>query len=148
MLKKEMKKRIKAGLNKKDLHCFEFTESTYQSITWEKENKEFALRNSFYDVVKLEKLPNGNIKLYCIDDKQESKLFAKLDSEVQKYTDIEKNGTAGAKKILKLIKVQASLLEPNENNVLVGTSIPTKEYQYPTSSLTKIIQTPPPQIVC
>lgn len=147
LLKKEMKKKIKAGLEEAELQCMEFSKEAFKSLNWEKENKEFILNNKFYDIVKSEELSNGNIKLYCIDDNQESKLFESLESEVHKNTDIEKNGNASAKKILKLLKIQALITEPKVENIPIGITIPMKEHQYPTSTLFKLITTPPPQIV-
>lgn len=140
-----MKKKIKAGLDFSELQCIEFTHQEFESIKWEKENKEFIYQNKFYDIVKSEVQLNGNIKLYCIDDKQESKLFAALDYEVKKNTDIEKSGKPGAKKILKLIKINASMLEHEDATPLLGINFPLKEYQYPNYTYFQLIQTPPPQ---
>jgi hypothetical protein len=80
-IRKEMKTRIKQGVPKEDLHDFEFTELEYKNLTWTKHD-EFKLGIEYYDVVWFEKLENGNIHVSCVNDKDETILFASLTQQV------------------------------------------------------------------
>ena len=85
-IRREVKQRIKTGLPAEELHVFDFTGEAYQSLDWEREGREFRQGKELYDVVRSEKHPGG-VRLYCINDRQESVLFATLDRLISKKID-------------------------------------------------------------
>jgi hypothetical protein len=78
----KMRKKIKSGIPHHKLCTINF--SSNETIRWIKKGKEFILRNQLYDVVR--KDPQQPFTFYCLNDTEESKLFAKLQYEVNKET--------------------------------------------------------------
>jgi hypothetical protein len=75
-----IKQRIKAGVPEGDRVVFLFTARELDDLDWEEERREFRRNGRMYDVVESHQLPEGTIKLACIDDEQETRLFVRLDS--------------------------------------------------------------------
>jgi hypothetical protein len=81
-IRKEIKRKIKNGVDEKDMFFFQLSEvENDPSFYWENDH-EFHYNGSMYDVVKR----NGD-ELKCINDDQEAKLFAGLDNLVRKRMD-------------------------------------------------------------
>jgi hypothetical protein len=81
-IRKEIKRKIKNGVDEKDMFFFQLSEvENDPSFYWENDH-EFHYKGSMYDVVKR----NGD-ELKCINDDQEAKLFAGLDNLVRKRMD-------------------------------------------------------------
>lgn len=96
-IQKDIKKKIKKGVDEKDLITFEINPSLLKNITWKKPGKEFEYKWNLYDVVKRE-YHNGKFVFKCINDVQETELFAQLEqqtknrlSENQANSDYYKN---------------------------------------------------------
>ena len=60
-----------------------------------------------YDVVKKFETENDSVKIACINDEQESRLFANLNEHINSFSDIQKDGKPSTKILLKLLKIQA-----------------------------------------
>ena len=76
-IRKEIKKAIKLSVPENQLIKFHFTAKESQKLNWVKPH-EFRLNGRFYDVVHKQKV-NGIWCFQCIDDRQETALFEKLD---------------------------------------------------------------------
>jgi hypothetical protein len=76
-VRKQIKKAIKLSVPENQLIQFHFTTKESQKLNWVKPH-EFRLNGRFYDVVHKHKA-NGVWYFQCIDDRQETVLFEKLD---------------------------------------------------------------------
>ena len=77
-IRKEVKLLFKAGLDKRDLDRFEFSQESYSNLQWEDGRKEFLLSGHKYDVYSIEK-DSASIIVYAWLDEQESELKQKFD---------------------------------------------------------------------
>ena len=76
-VKKEVKWKMIAGIDKKELVYFEFsTQEINTKLRWE-HSKEFEYNNQMYDVVE-KKIINGKTQLWCWLDSEETILNQKL----------------------------------------------------------------------
>ncbi len=143
LLRKEIKQRIKKSFPENELSVFSFNKTEYSKLKWEKENKEFHYENSMYDIVKKLTDENGNIILYCINDKQENQLFAHLEEMVQKNSSNDKTP-------LKIFKLLSNIVVSQKINFAF---VPEKEknsyseFQSFFSSFIGKIPAPPPKLV-
>jgi hypothetical protein len=76
-IRKEIKKAIKLSVPENQLIKFHFTAKESQKLNWVNPH-EFRLNGRFYDVVHKQKV-KGIWYFQCIDDRQETALFEKLD---------------------------------------------------------------------
>ena len=76
-IRKEIKQVIKKSVPEENLVHLDFTFKEYKNIKW-MESNEFNLNGRMYDVVSRKKTKTG-YQLMCINDIQETFLFAKLD---------------------------------------------------------------------
>lgn len=81
-IRKEIKSQIKSGVDENELHIFEITPAFLKKIKWTKAGKEFRINNRLFDVVKREH-QNGKFVLKCINDIQETELFAQLENQIK-----------------------------------------------------------------
>lgn len=81
-VRKEVKLRIKQGVPEEQMLIFRFSTAApgLQNLQWENPH-EFRFRGRMYDVVR-QHTANDSIYLYCIDDQQETRLFATLSELV------------------------------------------------------------------
>lgn len=89
-IKKEIKREIKLGLQSEELSVIRFSNSEIKNIIWVKKNKEFIYLDQMFDIVKSISEDNY-ITYYCINDKQEKKLFKDLEQQVLKQIENNKN---------------------------------------------------------
>ena len=75
-VKKEIKTAIKKAVPENQRKLFYFLPQEEKSLNWIKSN-EFKLNDRYYDVVERTE-SNGEVKLSCIDDIQETELFKQL----------------------------------------------------------------------
>lgn len=87
--KRSIKQKIKSQLTDKHLQIISLTDNK-KEIYWEEEGKEFFFKGEMFDVVKT-KILNGNILLYCINDKKEKEL-------VNHYNTLTKENSSTDKK--------------------------------------------------
>ncbi len=111
LCKKEMKRKIKAGLSESELTYFTFSITDFKNLDW-LNRKEFRHQNTLYDVVKKINTENDSVKVACINDTQESVLFANLNEHINSFSDIQKDGKPSTKILLKLLKIQAITNNP------------------------------------
>ena len=78
-IRKEIKKAIKHNLPDKSFKEFNFTFKEFNDLAWINAH-EFKMNGRMYDVVKKKKT-DDSYTVSCIDDIQETVLFAKLDEE-------------------------------------------------------------------
>jgi hypothetical protein len=76
-IRKDIKTVIKASVPENQLISFHFTIKESKKLRWIKPH-EFQLHGRFYDVIKKKK-HNGVWYFRCIDDREETTLFKKLD---------------------------------------------------------------------
>ncbi len=104
-VRKEIKKRIKAGVPEKDLHVLRFrlddVESGSAGIQW-KHKGEFSYRGKMYDIVR-KTADQEFITYYCINDTEEEQLFARLDELVNDYASGDKNTRDKTRNKLRLL---------------------------------------------
>ena len=101
-----------------------------------------------YDVVRQQK-NDSSITYHCINDMEETLLFAELDQKVQQQMDHQDNGGTGilAKKILKAISANLYLNAnyPNINQPIYYL-IHESGYKDHLTAPAREILTPPPQV--
>lgn len=95
VIRKEIKKEIKNGVAENDLTTLTVSQLLNGKLEWIKPGKEFRLNGTMYDIVRAE-IENGNYVYKCINDTQETELFAELDSMIEKRMngdedDLQKN---------------------------------------------------------
>jgi hypothetical protein len=78
LIRKQIKKAIKLSVPENQLIKFHFTEREFDQLHWVKPH-EFRLKGRFYDVVHKSKV-NGIWHFHCINDIQETALFATLNT--------------------------------------------------------------------
>jgi len=87
--KKEIKSIIKNNLKSAELVEFSFSEKDLKKIVWLEKGKEFIFNGTLYDIVKTEKIDEKTL-FFCINDKQEEKLFAHLEEQVNLHITSDK----------------------------------------------------------
>ena len=97
-VKREIKHRIKAGVPDNERMKFELTAAEVEALDWVKPAKEFRLNGRFYDVVK--RIDGDPVVLECIDDHQETELFAHLTDMVDRALDTRGAGGNSSGKVL------------------------------------------------
>lgn len=83
-IKKEIKTKIKLGVNEEELKTFVLTASNQHKFKW-KHSKEFQFNGNMYDVVYRTKQADGSEILKCVSDAQETVLFKHLDECLQQH---------------------------------------------------------------
>ncbi len=76
-VRKDIKRAIKHSLHQNEYKQFNFTNEEFKELTWINDH-EFKMNGRLYDVVKKNKNEFG-YSVSCIDDIQETVLFAQLD---------------------------------------------------------------------
>lgn len=113
-IRTEMKAAIKNSLSNEHLKCITVTSSNSNDLVWEEyDEREFTYQHNKYDVVRVEKSA-GATSYYCIQDTQETKLFAELDEDVKRQLEDDKNPLRRTtKKIIKTFSCMAFLVYYN-----------------------------------
>jgi hypothetical protein len=142
-IRKEIKQVIKKSVPEENLVQLDFTFSEFKNIKWVESN-EFKLNGRMYDVVSKKKTKTG-YQLMCINDIQETVLFAKLD-------DSTANNLVSHSPLKHWFKVlKMPFLVINEKQiVLVNHSITERKvlfkYNIIFSDYHLYIDSPPPQV--
>ncbi len=138
-----MKRAIKAGLEEESLHHFSFTKQEYEHLNWQHKN-EFQWKGVMYDVVRTKTI-NNIIQVSCVNDKQESVLFAHLNDHIDQFSDIEKEGKTSSKVLLKLLKIQALPLDSSPTAIITFIALPHKTIPILSTSEWDISSFQPPE---
>jgi hypothetical protein len=80
-IKHKVKQMLKGTIPETQLVIFNFGQNELSKLDWIKSN-EFKFQNHYFDVVKKEILSDGSVRFKCISDKQETKLFQKLNQTI------------------------------------------------------------------
>ena len=109
-IRRSIKTQIKKGVPENELHYFSLSEEEYNHLHWERAGKEFRSGNTMFDIVRMEKT-SDSIHLYCINDSEETVLFAKLDELIKKKMERE-SGKANSP-VTKVIKAMKTVYIPD-----------------------------------
>ncbi len=109
-IRRSIKTQIKKGVPENELHYFSLSQDEYDNLHWERTDKEFRSVNTMYDIVRIEKT-SDSIHLYCINDSEETVLFAKLDDLIKKKMERE-SGKANSP-VSKVIKAMKTVFIPD-----------------------------------
>ena len=82
-MREKMEQKMLKNINKTDLVCIVENADNFSKIQWERLEKEFSFEGNLYDVVYTEKI-DGVKNYYCLSDKDETKLEAKIDKLLDK----------------------------------------------------------------
>jgi hypothetical protein len=77
---REIKARINAGINEKELTVIELNSLNAAEIHWIEADKEFTWHGNMYDVVKSD-IKNGVKQIYCLNDTKERKLIKEFEDK-------------------------------------------------------------------
>lgn len=147
-IRKEIKTILKKKVPEKDLHVISFSLKQVKDIDWEEKDKEFRHQGTMYDIVK-RRSTNDSIFYYCINDKQETRLFAHLDKLINKQLDNDKSPNGRAAK--NLFKVLSSIKYiSNKNFSFITTDISeTCNFIYSIYCFPVVMEipTPPPNYI-
>ncbi len=144
LCRKEMKRAIKAGLNEKELHHFELSTHEYDQLNWHDQH-EFEWKGVMYDIVR-SKTIRGTIHISCVNDKQESMLFAHLNDHIDRFSDVEKEGKTSSKLLLKLLKIQALPIETWSTQIITFKALHYKTLLLLNTSRWVISSFQPPEL--
>lgn len=142
VIRKEIKKQIKNGVEESELFVFSYTEIQNGNVEWVKPGKEFRKNGSMYDIVRLD-FKNGEWFYQCIDDAQEAKLFVELDQLVNKRM----SGNSADDYLNNLVKDFVKVYFESENSCFVPQ--PQKEktaFIFSFYHFSIDILSPPPQV--
>lgn len=143
-----MKTLLKKGVPENELHVIKFPVNKVNEIEWKKEGKEFRFKESMYDVVKFE-IESDTIIYYCVNDVQETRLFAHLEEIINQQIDNDKSPAGrAAKSLFKIFKTLNYL--HTENFIFNPDSssfTPTFVYARVNSFIFLEVPTPPPDFL-
>ena len=144
-IRKEIKTRIKQGVPKSEMRVFTFSlkGGDLKNLQWH-EDHEFRYEGHMYDIVH-RKTVGDSITFYCINDDQETTLFAHLDELTQK-----KSASGPARKNNELISQGLSLFYLTGHEIHLPPCITffkqiTNPYIFPESAWKLVTDTPPPR---
>ena len=85
-IREKIEQKIIKSLKKSDLICIVANDENLPKIIWERPEKEFHFEGSLYDVAYVETVL-GVDYYYCLSDKDETILEAKIDKLLENQTD-------------------------------------------------------------
>lgn len=103
-VKQEIKLRLKAGVPENERVNFTFSATDFEALTWVKPAREFKLKDRYYDVVAKTVDADGTVHVACIDDRQETQLFADLGEMVALVLDQRGQGSSSNAKVWFTVK--------------------------------------------
>lgn len=114
-VRKEIKHQIKSGLRENDLHLFVYSKKEFEQFDWVRKDLEFELNNEMFDIVRSEN-KDDTVLLYCVNDKEETLLFAQLDEMIRKKMEQESSSSQNSsRKLVKFFKLFNCILPQFEN---------------------------------
>jgi|10_taG_2_1085330.scaffolds.fasta_scaffold06222_3 hypothetical protein len=131
-IRKSIKHQIKAGIPEEELHIFNLSKVEYIKLDWVRPDIEFRKNKEMFDIVHMKSL-NDSVRLYCVNDKEESILFAQLDKMIKKKMQQESNSlNSPINKVLKLFNL-IYISNQTENKSLTYYRMNKKSYHYFTN---------------
>jgi hypothetical protein len=142
-IKHKVKQMLKGTIPESQLVTFNFGQHELNKLDWIKSN-EFKFQNQYFDVVKKEILSDGSVRFKCISDKQETKLFQKLNQTVAiKLANSEDSPFSVWLKLLKFPFLQNDEVELVNLN-LIESNDDFFNYQFICKSFRFSSEVPPP----
>ncbi|CAN5570908.1 hypothetical protein BH10BAC1_BH10BAC1_07590 [soil metagenome] len=145
-IKQEVKTHLKHNLSDDKLTIIIVLKSDLKKVEWLEDGKEMRYDNNLYDVVKKTE-SESSVTFYCIDDDQETQLFADLDNHIQTYITNNSQKDTHSKKLIdhliKLYFIQLPVLKFNKTENEMDYSICLLNYQ----SKYFQIDSPPPEYI-
>lgn len=144
-IRKAIKHKIKNSIPENQLHEFRFKHPA-TDVIWTREGKEFRLHDRMYDIVRSKREGNFTV-FYCVNDVEETVLFAHLDDFVKKYMQ-DKSKNSKKKRTSRTIAYfplfcEDFTAELNWSSLELKTEIPP--YQFSVKNAVQSIYSPPPQ---
>lgn len=90
-IRKEIKKQIKEGVPESELHTLNIDATNYKELIWHN-HKEFMYQGTMYDIVHRKITGTYSVIFQCVNDSQETELFASLHQQVDKTMDSKHHG--------------------------------------------------------
>jgi hypothetical protein len=104
-IRKEIKRKIKAGVPESELHILRFSNNDVKEGTagldW-KDDREFKYDGKMYDIVRIT-YEGNDIIYHCVNDTQEEVLFAKLNEMVKDVNSKDKSAQQKTQHLLQLL---------------------------------------------
>jgi hypothetical protein len=85
-IREKVEQKLLNSIEKSDLICIVANDENLPKIKWERAEKEFSFEGNLYDVVYRENAV-GVTHYYCLTDKNETKLEAKIDELLENQTE-------------------------------------------------------------
>ena len=144
-VRKDIKRAIKYSLPQNEFKQFNFTNAEFNELTWINDH-EFKMNGRLYDVLKKYK-SNVGFSVSCIDDIQETALFAQLDeaTAANMNNQPEKAPLKLFVKLLKLAYIEADSVLLNNKEVEFQNRTNQFHYQSNFSEFKKQKLLQPPQ---
>lgn len=128
-IKKEIKMKLKGEFPKDQLKLIviDTRKGEDKQLRWI-EPHEFMLKGRMYDIIKTDTMPGGVIHYLCIDDEDETRLFANMDELIKREFQGNKNKRGNAVKNLEKLQMEYFLsafknIYPTEQSREFGEAI-------------------------
>lgn len=144
-IQKEIKGRLKKSVPDSELFVIAIPADKVNELDWKREGKEFRYKGTMYDIVKSEN--KGDEMIYhCVNDKQETQLFAQLEELVNQHIDSGKSPFGKTtKRILKKISSLKYVPATNFSFAVNSTNYNSDfNYSFSYPSVLLKVSTPPP----
>lgn len=109
-IREKVEHKIIKSLKKSELICIIANAENLPKIEWERPAKEFKFEDNLYDVAYVEKV-SGIIYYYCLSDKDESKLEAKINTLLENQT--KNSPLGGNSKLIQYLIAQPLISHQN-----------------------------------
>lgn len=124
----EMKSLIRSSLPDDKLKCVTVSVNEEYKIHWEwewEDEQEFTYEGNLYDVIRTS-MEGNTTHYYCIQDTQETNLFAQLDQEVERKMDDKGNPLQQTAK--KMMKIFSYLIHTSDDQTTMGNQLAFNHY--------------------
>lgn len=149
VIRREIKRQIKAGVPDEELHILSFSASEADRLEWEEEGREFRWKGQMYDVVRKE-IAGNTVHYYCINDSEETELFLALDDMVRKYIDDDtgpvSSTTRKVTKAVKSLKFSTTEASHLALNVVSQVAFESFDSTFPSSPFIELSGPPPKSV--
>ncbi len=156
-IKKDIKRRIKKGVPQEELAHIIYKPSNKNQFEW-KHKAEFRYEGTMYDIVRTEFVNDSTQIFHCVNDSQETVLFADLEQRLEEELGLNlpsKNGKKSPTSAKTLYKTLAKYVSDTQLTILDTdwTAISSKKHTILPSyfnhyhSLHLDIHSPPPRQV-
>ena len=81
-------------------------------LIWIKDGREFSYKGHMYDIVQMEKHPDGNIVYHCFKDEKEKELYQNIESEFNHSSPGQQHDRT---LVLHFFKILSNVFIPHHN---------------------------------